>query len=380
MAEQVKRPVGITETVLRDAHQSLMATRMTTEQMLPIVEKMDQVGYHSVECWGGATFDASLRFLKEDPWERLRKLRAGFKHTKLQMLFRGQNILGYNHYADDVVEYFVQKSVANGMDIIRIFDCFNDLRNLKTAVNATKAIKKDFLPVLDKDGLFKPVIMVLLEQLVQSGIEEVCLIIGREEQKLYESFFAPMSKENYDKLPEDKQKYEDNLVKIGRMIRYAYQDERRGFGHAVYQSRDFAESEPVLLLLGDMIYESYIGKTCSSQLIDCYEAYGLPVVSMHEVPKEQVVHYGIMHGVWESPKEEQMRLDCIYEKPTVDYAEENLGIRCKNGSKYFAVFGQYILTEDVYKVLEKNIRENNESRGEIQLTDALEEVRATTAA
>ena len=143
MAEQVKRPVGITETVLRDAHQSLMATRMTTEQMLPIVEKMDQVGYHSVECWGGATFDASLRFLKEDPWERLRKLRAGFKHTKLQMLFRGQNILGYNHYADDVVEYFVQKSVANGMDIIRIFDCFNDLRNLKTAVNATKAIKKE---------------------------------------------------------------------------------------------------------------------------------------------------------------------------------------------------------------------------------------------
>ena len=143
MAEQVKRPVGITETVLRDAHQSLMATRMTTEQMLPIVDKMDQVGYHSVECWGGATFDASLRFLKEDPWERLRKLRAGFKHTKLQMLFRGQNILGYNHYADDVVEYFVQKSVANGMDIIRIFDCFNDLRNLKTAVNATKAIKKE---------------------------------------------------------------------------------------------------------------------------------------------------------------------------------------------------------------------------------------------
>lgn len=138
MAEQVKKPVGITETILRDAHQSLIATRMTTEQMLPIVEKMDKVGYHSVECWGGATFDASLRFLKEDPWERLRKLRAGFKNTKLQMLFRGQNILGYNHYSDDVVEYFVQKSIANGIDIIRIFDCFNDLRNLETAVKASK--------------------------------------------------------------------------------------------------------------------------------------------------------------------------------------------------------------------------------------------------
>ena len=141
MAEQVKKPIKITETVLRDAHQSLIATRMTTEQMLPIVDKMDKVGYHSVECWGGATFDASLRFLKEDPWERLRKLRDGFKNTKLQMLFRGQNILGYKPYPDDVVEYFVQKSIANGIDIIRIFDCFNDLDNLKTAVNAAKKEK-----------------------------------------------------------------------------------------------------------------------------------------------------------------------------------------------------------------------------------------------
>lgn len=131
-----KKPIQITETVLRDAHQSLIATRMTTEQMVPIIDKMDKVGYHSVECWGGATFDASLRFLKEDPWERLRKLRDGFKNTKLQMLFRGQNILGYRHYADDVVEYFVQKSIANGIDIIRIFDCLNDIRNLQCAVNA----------------------------------------------------------------------------------------------------------------------------------------------------------------------------------------------------------------------------------------------------
>ena len=130
------KPVKIMETVLRDAHQSLIATRMPTEIMLPIAEKMDKVGYAAVECWGGATFDASLRFLHEDPWERLRKLRAAFKNTKLQMLFRGQNILGYRHYADDVVEYFVQKSIANGIDIIRIFDCLNDLRNLECAVKA----------------------------------------------------------------------------------------------------------------------------------------------------------------------------------------------------------------------------------------------------
>lgn len=139
MAENtVKKPLQITETVLRDGHQSLIATRMTTEEMLPIVPTMDKVGYHAVECWGGATFDACLRFLKEDPWERLRKLKAGFKNTPLQMLFRGQNILGYKPYADDVVEYFVQKSVANGIDIVRIFDCLNDMRNLETAVKATK--------------------------------------------------------------------------------------------------------------------------------------------------------------------------------------------------------------------------------------------------
>ena len=136
------KPIKITETVLRDAHQSLIATRMPTELMLPIVEKMDQIGYHSVECWGGATFDASLRFLKEDPWDRLRKLRDGFKNTKLQMLFRGQNILGYRPYADDVVDNFVEKSIANGIDIIRIFDCLNDLRNLQEAVDATNKIKK----------------------------------------------------------------------------------------------------------------------------------------------------------------------------------------------------------------------------------------------
>lgn len=133
--------VGITETILRDAHQSLIATRMTTDEMMPVVSKLDDIGYHSLECWGGATFDSCLRFLNEDPWERLRKIRAAAPKTKLQMLFRGQNILGYRHYADDIVEYFVQKSIANGIDILRIFDALNDVRNLQTAINATKKEK-----------------------------------------------------------------------------------------------------------------------------------------------------------------------------------------------------------------------------------------------
>jgi oxaloacetate decarboxylase alpha subunit len=133
--------VKVTETVLRDAHQSLIATRMTIDDMLPILSKMDKIGFYSAEVWGGATFDACLRFLDEDPWERLRIIRREMPNTKLQMLFRGQNMLGYRHYADDVVEYFVQKSVANGIDIIRIFDALNDIRNLKTAISAAKKEK-----------------------------------------------------------------------------------------------------------------------------------------------------------------------------------------------------------------------------------------------
>lgn len=135
------KAVGITETILRDAHQSLIATRMTTEDILPIVEKLDDIGYHSLEAWGGATFDACLRFLNEDPWERLRKIKDKAKKTPIQMLFRGQNILGYRHYADDIVEYFVQKSIANGVDILRIFDALNDIRNLECAINACKKEK-----------------------------------------------------------------------------------------------------------------------------------------------------------------------------------------------------------------------------------------------
>ena len=128
----------ITETSLRDGHQSLIATRLKTEEILPILEKMDNAGYYSLEVWGGATFDACIRFLNEDPWERLRAIRAKVKKTKLQMLIRGQNLLGYKHYADDVVEEFVKKSIENGLDIIRSFDALNDYRNLETTITAVK--------------------------------------------------------------------------------------------------------------------------------------------------------------------------------------------------------------------------------------------------
>ena len=170
--------VKITETILRDAHQSLIATRMTTEEMLPALEALDKIGYNALEAWGGATFDACLRFLNEDPWERLRKIRAKVKNTKLQMLFRGQNILGYKHYGDDVVEYFVQKSIANGIDIIRIFDALNDTRNLKTAINATKkegghvqaAISYTISPVHTTERFVK-----MAKELENMGADSICI-------------------------------------------------------------------------------------------------------------------------------------------------------------------------------------------------------------
>ena len=170
--------VLITETVLRDAHQSLAATRMTTAEMLPVLRDIDKVGYHSIEMWGGATFDACLRFLHEDPWARLRTIKDNVKNTKLQMLFRGQNILGYRHYADDVVEYFVQKSIANGIDIIRIFDALNDPRNLETAIKAAirekghvqAAISYTTSPFHTNEGF-----AAYAKQLAEMGANSICI-------------------------------------------------------------------------------------------------------------------------------------------------------------------------------------------------------------
>ena len=170
--------VKITETVLRDAHQSLIATRMTLDEMLPILGEMDKVGYYSAEVWGGATFDSCLRFLDEDPWERLRVIRREMPNTKLQMLFRGQNMLGYRHYADDVVEYFVQKSVANGIDILRIFNALNDIRNLETAIKATKkenahlqaAISYTTSPVHNNEYFVN-----YAKQLEDAGADSICI-------------------------------------------------------------------------------------------------------------------------------------------------------------------------------------------------------------
>ena len=172
------KPLLITDTILRDAHQSQAATRMTIEDMLPALEQLDAIGYYSLECWGGATFDACMRFLNEDPWERLRTIRKHVKNTKLQMLFRGQNILGYKHYADDVVDAFCAKSIENGIDIIRIFDALNDVRNLEQAIKSTKkyggqveaTLSYTISPIHNEDYFVK-----LGRELEEMGADALCI-------------------------------------------------------------------------------------------------------------------------------------------------------------------------------------------------------------
>lgn len=242
---------------------------------------------------------------------------------------------------------------------------------------ATKAIKKDFFPILDTDGILKPVLLILLEQLVEADIEDICLVIGEEERPLYDMFFARLSSENYDKLSDEKKQYQNLLMSLANKITYVYQKERKGFGHAVYQCRNFTDDEPVLLLLGDMIYKSNTSLNCMQQMIDAYENCGMPMISMHTVEPEDVVHYGIMHGQWESNEQRMLKLDQISEKPTADYAKEYLNVPTKDSDEnYYAVFGQYILTKEVFNHLEKNIKENVLENGEIQLTTALEQTRA----
>ncbi|GAU78990.1 oxaloacetate decarboxylase subunit alpha [Fusibacter sp. 3D3] len=194
--------IKITETILRDAHQSLIATRLKTNQMIPILETLDSIGYHALECWGGATFDASLRYLNENPWDRLRLLRKHVKNTKLQMLLRGQNLLGYKHYADDVVEEFVKRSIGNGIDIIRIFDALNDIRNIEKALITTKkegghaqaAISYTISPIHTIDTFVD-----LAKSMEQLGADSICikdmsgLLAPYETEKLVKAIKANIS-------------------------------------------------------------------------------------------------------------------------------------------------------------------------------------------
>ncbi|MBR4920277.1 MAG: hypothetical protein IKZ62_03025 [Prevotella sp.] len=246
---------------------------------------------------------------------------------------------------------------------------------------ATRGLKKDFFPIPCPDGMVRPVILILLEELVKSGVEEICLVLGSEEERIqYTDFFErQLSEEHLRKLNKEAQEYENRILDIGKRLRYVYQHEKRGFGHAVYQAAEFANNEPVLLLLGDTIYHSKSNKPCALQMIEEYERYNSLMVSIHPVPLSKVSHYGILSGVWEDKDHTILNVSCMNEKPKSSYAEDFLGVRNKDGEKeYYSVFGQYILTPDVFTQLEKDIEQadaDGDNQREIELTSALEAVR-----
>ena len=246
---------------------------------------------------------------------------------------------------------------------------------------ATRSLKKDFFPIPCTDGMVRPVILILLEELVKSGVEEICLVLGSEEERIqYTDFFErQLSDEHLRKLNKEAQEYENRILDIGKRLRYVYQREKRGFGHAVWQAADFAGGEPVLLLLGDTLYRSQSNKPCALQLIEQYERYNQLMVSIHPIPLAEVSHYGILSGVWEDKDHTILNVSVMNEKPKASYAEDFLGVRNKDGVKeYYSVFGQYILTPDVFAQLEADIRQADEEGDmtrEIELTAALEAVR-----
>ena len=246
---------------------------------------------------------------------------------------------------------------------------------------ATRALKKDFFPMPCPDGMVRPVILILLEELIQSGIEEICLVLGSEEERQqYADYFEkPLSDEHLSKLNAEAKEQETRILDIGKHLHYVYQREKRGFGHAVYQAAQFAGNEPVLLLLGDTLYRSDSNKPCALQMVEEYERYNSLMVSIHPVPLAEVSHYGILSGVWEDKDHTILNVAVMNEKPKASYAEEFLGVRNKNGVKeFYSVFGQYILTPEVFAQLHEDIMQK-EIEGdhvtEIELTSALEAVR-----
>ncbi len=246
---------------------------------------------------------------------------------------------------------------------------------------ATRTLKKDFFPIPCPDGMVRPVILILLEELVKSGVEEICLVLGSEEERIqYTEFFEhSLPEEHLNKLSPEAQEYENRILSIGKRLRYVYQREKRGFGHAVYQAVEFANNEPVLLLLGDTLYRTTSNKPCALQLIEQYERYNQLMISIHPVPLADVSHYGILTGVWEDKERTVLNVSVMNEKPKASYAEEFLGVRnADNQKEYYSVFGQYILTPEVFAQLAEDIRKADvagDQKKEIELTAALEAVR-----
>lgn len=239
----------------------------------------------------------------------------------------------------------------------------------------TKAFRKAFLPIIDSDGILKPAIMCLLEELDEAGIEKICLIIDESDQKDYDKFFkGHLSEEHLAKLSKDMLDYERKIQKIGKKLTYIYQKEKLGLGHAVSLCEKFANNEPVLLVLGDQLYKTTNNFSCTTQVLESFSKTNKLTVSVSEVALEDVSKYGILCGTVKDEKD-FYDVDKMYEKPNQIYAKENLYTSIGTIKKYYAVFGEYILTPSVFEVLKENIKNNNKENGEFQITSVLDKVR-----
>ena len=245
---------------------------------------------------------------------------------------------------------------------------------------ATRTLKKDFFPIPCPDGMVRPVILILIEELVRSGIEEICLVLGSEEERqLYADFFErELPADHLAKLSREAQSIDKEIRHIGRRLTYVYQRQKRGFGHAVYQAYDFTRGEPVLLMLGDTLYRSDSGKPCALQLIEEFERFNKLAVGLVPVPLSEVGHFGMVSGIWEDKRCNTMTVCRLTEKPTMAFADEYLGVKNDEGEREFlSVSGQYVLTQEVFTQLDSDIRQADAegSPREIELTSALDQVR-----
>jgi UTP-glucose-1-phosphate uridylyltransferase len=240
---------------------------------------------------------------------------------------------------------------------------------------ATKATKKELFPVIDQDGIAKPAILIIVEEAIQAGIEEVIIIVQQEDLQEFESFFnQQISIENYNKLPPHFQEYSRRIISMGQRVKFVIQKTQEGFGHAIFTAREAIGNEPFLLMLGDHIYRSNSDISCARQLLDAYERHNTSLVGLRLTPESQIANFGTVTGTW-LEQNSLLSIREFAEKPTVEYARTNLQIKDIEDGQYLTVFGQYILKPEVFDFLEEHIKNNVRERGEFQLTSALDRLR-----
>ncbi|MBD3319917.1 MAG: NTP transferase domain-containing protein [Chitinivibrionales bacterium] len=240
---------------------------------------------------------------------------------------------------------------------------------------ASKAIKKELFPIIGKDGKARPVIMAIIEEAVNAGIEQICLVVQKDDQKLFEDFFCvPPAIGNFQKLSLENQEYSNYVLDLGHRIHFAVQETQEGFGHAVYCAKDWVGNEPFLLMLGDHLYASDNDTSCCKQMIDAFERTGESVVGLKITPGDQINKFGCVTGAWKE-KNSLMSITEFCEKPDLEYAREHLHVEGMDDDSFFTVFGQYILQSEIFAYLEEAIENNIREKGEFQLTSCLDKLR-----